>query len=393
LWDDWAWRKGYGSYGTILVDLERRQVADLLAECSADALEGWLRQHPEVTIISRDRQGLLAEGGQADAPQAKQVADRFHLIQNLQQAVQTELACQRAHLTIPAEEFARPSETKEAAVAIARLRRVRPNRSQDEVRRQRRQQKLELFQLVKSLRARGLKVIDIMRQAGISRGLADKWLRLEECPPRAKRTSPPGMAEDFREELWARWEQGQQEGKQLFAEMRERGYVGSYASLMRFLAPWRAARDGVSRASRPNATIHPGAIRHISPRLGVALLSKPKSELNAKQSEMVAILKRRCPGFTTMRHLLLSFHSILRGGKVSSLRRWAAKAKSSGIDRIMRFVRQLRKDWEAVKNAVEQVWSNGPTEGHINRLKTLKRGMYGRAGVELLRARLLPLAS
>src|SRR5215471_13978910 len=62
----------------------------------------------------------------------------------------------------------------------------------------------------------------------ISRGLADKWLRLEECPPRANRTSRPGMAEDFREELWARWEQGQQEGKQLFAEIRQRGYVGSY---------------------------------------------------------------------------------------------------------------------------------------------------------------------
>jgi len=207
--------KDTGATGTILVDLERRQVADLLAECSADSFEGWLRQHPGVTIISRDRQGLLAEGGQAGGPQAKQVADRFHLVQNLQGAMQLELTCQRAHLTIPAEEFARPSETKEAPVAgmvISRPRRERRSPSQDKARQQRRQQKVELFQLVKSLRARGLKVIDILRQAGISRGLADKWLRLKECPPRAKRTSPPGMAEDFREELWARWEQGQQEG-------------------------------------------------------------------------------------------------------------------------------------------------------------------------------------
>ena len=78
------------------MDLERRQVADLLAECSAASFEGWLRQHPGVTIISRDRQGLLAEGGQAGAPEAEQVADRFHLIQNLQQAVQLELTCLRA---------------------------------------------------------------------------------------------------------------------------------------------------------------------------------------------------------------------------------------------------------------------------------------------------------
>jgi len=108
---------------------------------------------------------------------------------------------------------------------------------------------------------------------------------------------------------------------------------------------------------------------------------------------MVTILKRRCPGYAMMRHLVLSFRSILCGGKVSSLRRWATKAEASGIEAMARFVRQLKKDWTAVENAVEQVWSNGPTEGHINRLKTLKRGMYGRAGVELLRARLLPLTS
>jgi len=95
--DDWAWRKGYGRYGTILVDLKRRRVADLLPECSAVELEQWLRQHRGVKIISRDRQGSLAEGGRRGAPGAQQVADRFHLIQNLQEAVQTELACQRTH--------------------------------------------------------------------------------------------------------------------------------------------------------------------------------------------------------------------------------------------------------------------------------------------------------
>ena len=115
--------------------------------------------------------------------------------------------------------------------------------------------------------------------------------------------------------------------------------------------------------------------------------------MNGKQSEIVEILKRRCPGFATMRHLVLSFRGILCGGKASSLRRWVEKAEASGIEMIVRFVRQLNKDWAAVENAAKQVWSNGPTEGHINRLKTLKRGMYGRAGVELLRARLLPMAA
>lgn len=239
-------------------------------------------------------------------------------------------------------------------------------------------------------------MIDIMRQAGISRGLADKWLRLAECPPRAKRTSRPGMAEDFREELWRRWEQGQQEGKQLFAEIRPLGYVGSYASLMRFLAPWRAAQQAARQASqtpRPVKPVHPGAVRHISPRVAVALLSKPKPQLNSKQSEIVEILKHRCPGFAAMRHLVLSFRGILCKGKVTSLRDWVKKAEAAGIGLISAFVRQLKRDMTAVENAVEQLWSNGPVEGHINRLKNLKRQMYGRAKFELLRARTLPLAA
>jgi transposase len=115
--DDWAWRKGYGRYGAILVDLQRRKVADLLPECSAVALEEWLRQHPGVKIISRDRQGSLAEGGRRGAPKAKQVADRFHLIENLQQAVQMELARQRVHLSMPAAEFPKERRRKEGGAS------------------------------------------------------------------------------------------------------------------------------------------------------------------------------------------------------------------------------------------------------------------------------------
>ena len=94
-----------------------------------------------------------------------------------------------------------------------------------------------------------------------------------------------------------------------------------------------------------------------------------------------------------MRHLVLSFRSILCGGKVASLRRWAEKARGTGLEAIGGFVRQLRKDWAAVENAVKHAWSNAPVEGQINRLKTLKRQMYGRAKFELLRARTLPFAA
>ena len=128
--------------------------------------------------------------------------------------------------------------------------------------------------------------------------------------------------------------EGRQGGKNLFAAIRKSGYVGSYGSLMRFLAPWREQQGAAGKASRLAEPIHPGAMRHISPRGAVALMSKPKPQLNAKQSEIVELLKRRCPGFATMRHLVLSFRSIVCGGKASSLKRWAEKAETAGLGAI-----------------------------------------------------------
>jgi transposase len=200
----------------------------------------------------------------------------------------------------------------------------------------------------------------------------------------------PGMAESFRKELRQLWDQGCQNGKQLFAEMRQHGYIGSYTGLLRLLAEWRPEKTAVVQPI--NSTPKVVAMRHVSPQETAALLSKPRTMLTERQTKIVEVLKRT-RDFAMMRHLVLSFRSILQRGKVASLKRWLERAKAAGITSMSRLVRQLKKDWPAIENAVEQVWSNGPTEGHINRLKTLKRRMYGRAGFELLRSRMLPLAA
>jgi transposase len=239
----------------------------------------------------------------------------------------------------------------------------------------------------------------MVKATGISRGRVDKWLRWEECPPQNKMAPRPGMAESFREELQRLWEQGCENGRTLLVEIRKLGYIGSYSGLARLLSPWREEKRAGKRAtltatwqatepSRPAVS----AMRHVSPQEAAALLSKPKPMLSERQHKIVECLKRT-PDFAAMRHLVLSFRSILSNGKVSSLKRWIEKAEAAGIEAISKFVRQLKRDQAAVDNAVEHVWSNGPTEGHINRLKTLKRPMYGRAGFELLRSRILPLAA
>ena len=374
-------------------------MADLLPDRSAASFAAWLREHPGVRIISRDRDGIYAEGGRAGAPRAKQVADRFHLIQNLSQAVQDELAHQRDRLLMPAQEFSRntaPVDALKPEPEIIQPHAAIPARQEkDHIRQQRWRQQVQLFEMVKGLHAQGLRAIDIVRQTGISRGRVDKWLRLEQCPPRSRKTPRPGMAEDFREPLLRLWKRGYHRGADLLMRIRKLGYIGSLTSLNRFLAPWRAAKRAAKRANwrgagRIEHSITAASVmRHISPQEAAALLGKAKPMLTKRQSKIVEFLKRT-PKFARMRRLLLSFRTILCRGKVSSLRRWTRQAKAAGITPISRFVRQLKKDWKAVENAVKQVWSNGPAEGHINRLKMLKRQMYGRAGVELLRARLLP---
>ena len=271
----------------------------------------------------------------------------------------------------------------------------RPSTRQEEIRQQRRQQKVALFEMVKSLRAQGMRAFEIVEATGISRGRVDKWLRLKECPPQNKMAPRPGMPDYYREDVRRLWDQGWKNGKKLLAEIRKLGYVGSYSGLVSMVAPWReekrAAETAALAAGQP-ATEPRAAMRHVSPQEAAALLSKPKPMLSERQRKIVEFLKQTAD-FATMRHLVLSFRSILLGGQVASLKRWIEKAEATGIEGMRRFVRQLKKDMEAVENAVKEVWSNGPVEGHINRLKTLKRQMYGRAKFELVRARTLPLAA
>jgi len=394
--DDWAWKKGQ-SYGTILVDLERRTVADLLPQRSAEQLAEWLKQHPEVEVITRDRFGLYAGGARRGAPQARQVADRFHLLLNLREAVEKELARQRRRLTLP------PVEEDQVTKTVP----VTDSRSNPEVQTQQRQlvaerwrAKEELFARVQALYVSGRRASVIVRETGVGRRRVDKWIRCTQRPPRNEMEPKPTSPRFFAAHLQRRWAEGCHEGPRLLTEIRALGYRGCYSSLAKFLAGWRDHEPELQPKSRPPASVrlrqqagvHPTVTRQISPLVAAALLSKPRPLLTGWQAAKVDALKKACPDFARMRSLVMSFRGILQSGKIRTLARWMKQANGSGIYGMKRFVRTLKHDLAAVKNALRESWSNGPVEGHINRLKTLKRQMYGRAGFELLRARLLPMS-
>ena len=241
------------------------------------------------------------------------------------------------------------------------------------------------------MKAAGLKVSQIAKQLGINRRRIDKWVKLAELPERSRMQPRPGMAESFRDHLRQRWEAGCRHGRTLFAEIWELGYVGGFSSLAHLLSPWqqppKEAMAALPEATPLEETTSPAA-RHISP--AAALLSKLRVDLTPPQADIVDTLKQQCPGFAVMRELVLGFRTILLVGKRATLHGWMERARKTGIHPLERFVRTLKQDLSAVEAAVTTPWSNGPVEGHINRLKVLKRQMYGRAGIELLRACLLP---
>jgi transposase len=164
--------------------------------------------------------------------------------------------------------------------------------------------------------------------------------------------------------------------------------------LERLLSNWRRAGRAVlvQKASRDDAPVVPPRLT-VPPIAASILCMKPRAQLTCQEEVKVNWLKATAPAFAIMRQLAMRFRGIFRGSDPSKLDGWLDDAHHTGLYGIRRFVRFLRRDIEAVRNAISETWSNGQTEGQINRLKTLKRSMYGRAGTELLRARMLPLTS
>jgi transposase len=184
--------------------------------------------------------------------------------------------------------------------------------------------------------------------------------------------------------------------KWLFAEAKKLGYKGSLGHMARYVAQVRSsARANESPAPAEQAIrslpLHPRSGSRISRVVAAAVCMKPPPLLTKRQVGMLPVLKEEVPGFAAMRHLAVRFQSPLRYRNVTKLEQWLDDAKSCGIPARVNFARTLMIDIQAIRNAVVERWSNGQTEGQINRLKTLKHAMFGRANVELLRARLLPI--
>jgi hypothetical protein len=266
----------------------------------------------------------------------------FILVQNLRQTVERELSLRRTHLRVRAHGNARRepqwlaplTSSPVSAPPNARERMLLPARRlaiNTEIARQERQSKQDLFARFKELQAARLPISEIARQLGLNRRRLDKWATLSELPERKKMVPHPGSVETFGEYLGKRWQVGYRNGRILFDEIQALGFVGTHKTLDKFLSPWRrgnvafetSAQSTQSKSITPVPSTtpplpDPTQHRQISPQIAAALLAKPRLQLTGRQAEIVDALNSGCPGYASMRSLMLGFRSLMRQPKEGS---------------------------------------------------------------------------
>jgi transposase len=403
--DDWAFRRGR-CYGTILCDLESHQVIDLLPDRSAEALASWLKAHPGAEVISRDRSGEYARGAALGAPQAKQVADRFHLVRNLIEAFERGLDRQRAlfdeaakasslNLNCLPQHFEVAGENTAAAAAPPIDSPVsdgaKPKTKRQRRYEQSRSRRMALYQQVKELMAIGLSLRAIGRRLHLSHHTVLRYAHAQQFPEPASHPLAPTPLDRFVPHLKQRWEQGVCEATQLFAELVQQGFCGSIHMVRRQLTALREAEKADKKSTRHWRP----SIKHAAWLLlygDAANSSTTPSELLRKQQAFVAALHQKRPELAPNVWMIQEFSRVLSQDDPAELEAWVALSDDPQVMReIKQFAKNLRNDWAAVVEAVRQPWSNGQVEGQVNRLKTIKRQMYGRAEFDLLRARVLQM--
>lgn len=386
--DDWAWRKGR-AWGTILIDLERRRPVDLLPDRSAASVSAWLRDHPGVEVVARDRSTEYARAITEGAPDALQVADRWHLLHNLRQALVRHLTSVRGRLkalpgaeNLPADgpRSRRRSRAEQAVSAAARNRH------------------LARYTEVWRLHAEdGLNILQIARALRISRTTVRKYLAADAFPERGRHSVPPSVLAPYQAYLNARWVEGARSALGLWREIRALGYAGSSRPVSIWAQGRRTephpctpkkylAERSTERAEAEGALPRRGRLP--STRRLAWLLVRDPGDLNDTESVVLAHVRHDAE-VAALHDLARSYTRMVREKRAGDLDGWLAACRTGGISALVTFGEGLRQDYAAVRAALAEPWSSGQAEGQINRLKMIKRQMYGRAGFDLLRKRVL----
>jgi transposase len=316
-------------------------------------------------------------GATLGAPQAEQIADRFHLLVNAGEVLDRCLTRYHARLR---------EATLCSAPAEAVPRATKGSRADTRRKQERHAAREQHFQHVVTLAQQGVSAHQIARRLGIARQTVAKFLRVAAFPEIALHARPRRI-DAYLPYLRERWNAGEHNVRQLWREIQAQGYPYSDIAVRRVVSTWRAPapQPGVAGIPLPAKE----EVLYYSTRKTRWLLWKAEEELSKREGAYVTALKQLCPPVAEAQRLLTTFRAILTQRCRDQLEPWLQQCEQSGISALVGFARGLRADEAAVRAALRSDWSQGPIEGQVNRLKLLKRQMYGRATFDLLRQRVL----
>ena len=359
----------------------------------------WLKAHPEIEIITRDRSHEYSKACAEGAPQAKQVFDRWHVLKNLRDALEHFLKRNSKPIAEIAKEF---KVTSSIPINKGSKRHQVNAKTMLEVRRER------------ILRARALfaehkNIARVAKALPASKVFVRKAIRSEGLPDLRDNARATSLLERWVPELEARFVAGLRNAKQFWRELCELGFEGSYKRIhdwarvarqvLFYEQEVRFRRDQQETRGTANTTTVTAAVistpleqartRSFTPRQLVWLLLFADEKLNSQDAKILERLSQFCPDVLKARVLAQEFQRLIREKDMNALTAWFTEVKSSGLPDLMSFAVGLEREREPLEAAISEVWSNGRAEGHVNRLKLIKRQAYGQAGFELLRKRVL----
>jgi transposase len=368
--DDFALRRGH-VYATVLVDAATGRAIDILPGREAGPLADWLKAHPGARVICRDRAGAYAEGARDGAPSAVQVADRWHLWHNLAEHTAKAVARHRAclkQIAAAADQAQPPPEPIAAAAAVPPAESWLAARMRDQ------------HAAVQALAARGLGLRAIARELGVDRKTVRRFAHAatgDEAVARA--ISRPTVLDRYQLHLHRRWTEGCHDAAVLHAEITALGYRGSLRTIYRYLQPLRA---GTAPTALTPSALKAGEV--------TSWLLRRAEDLNPRQQLLLADVRGHCSQLDRLAEHVTGFAKMMtkRTGE-QNLAGWLERVEADDQPELHTFAAGIRLDLAAVTAGLSLPYSSGATEGNVNRLKAIKRQMYGRASLDLLRKRVI----
>jgi transposase len=367
--DDWSWKRRL-RYGTLICDLESNRPIDVLPDREVKTASAWFENHPTVEIVSRDRSSEYAAAIRKGAPQALQVADRWHIGKNLADSVQTLLARCRAEIRRGLQVQAMPEQEREETESVPEEERHPPRGRLVQLAREgRRAQKLDRYTQVVELHHQGLRAADIASRVGIGERTVHRWLRNGSFPEARRRRRRPSLIDPYERYVLTWWQEGNRNGLQLYRELTSRGYKGSSKAMYNYLATLRTPQLHSSRSSpskpqgRKSIPSSPAPLENFSAQRATGLFVSHPEKLDEMSREELALIRQASPSAEAAYGLAQSFMQMIREQTGQQLDTWLSEVEASHLPELESFAKGIQQDKAAVLAGLTLPWSTGPVEG------------------------------